>query len=70
MRSPFMPVRVPTAPDAPVPLIRMPRSRTERVGSFALTGMLTMTPVVPLERSEPSVCLQSIVIDLVMLTVP
>ena len=28
----------------------IPRNRTERVGSFALTGMLTMTPVVPLER--------------------
>ena len=65
-----MPVRVPTAPDAPGPLIVSPRSRTERCGSFTPTGMLTMTPVVPDDRIDPIVAVQSMVMDLVIVTVP
>src|SRR5262249_49839671 len=70
LRMPSRPVRVPTVPDAPVPLMLMPRRRTERVGSFAPTGMLTVTPIVPLARIDPYVPVQSIVMDLVMVTVP
>jgi hypothetical protein len=68
--TPLMPVRVPTAPLAPAPLIESPRRVTVRNGSLALTAMLIITPVVPLARIEPKVPVPSSVIDLVTVTAP
>src|SRR3954469_24079310 len=68
--TPFSPVRVPIVPEAPAPLMLSPRSRTVRNGSLALTAMLILTPLVPLARIDPNVLLQSMVMDLVIVTVP
>src|ERR1700754_3075179 len=48
----------------------MPRRRTVRNGSLALTGMLMLKPLVPLASTDPIVPVQSIVMDLVMVKVP
>src|ERR1700712_1682899 len=70
MLMPLRPVRVPIVPDAPVPLMVRPRNRTVRNGSLALTGILMLKPLVPLASTDPSVPLQSMVMDLVMVKVP
>ena len=71
MRMPLMPVRVPTDPLEPAPFMLRLRRRTVLSGSFAFpTGMLMITPVVPLARIEAKTSWQSMVIDLVMVTAP
>ena len=53
-RTPMMPVRVPTVPLGPMPVIERLRRRTVRVGSsVVLEVRLMFTPVVPLARMEP-----------------
>ena len=63
MLMPLRPVLVPTEPEAPVPLMLKPRSRTIRSGSLALPATLMLMPLVKLARIEPNVWRQSIVID-------
>ena len=70
MLTPLRPVRVPIVPDAPVPLMLRPRSRTVLNGSLTLTGILITTPLTPLARIEPKVPLQSMVMDLVIVMLP
>src|SRR2546430_1315370 len=73
MRTPMRPVRVPTVPLAPVPLIERLRSRTVRVGSSVVFVVrLILTPFVPLARIEPKPPpnVPSMVIDFVMVIVP
>ena len=66
-----MPIRVPTVPTEPVPSMLRLRRRTVRNGSLALpAAILMITPLAP-PVSTPAVCSwQSMVIDLVMVTVP
>ena len=55
MLMPLRPVRVPIVPDAPVPLMLMPRSRTVLNGSLALAALLVLTPSRRLARIDPNV---------------
>src|SRR6185436_328303 len=69
---PFRPVRVPTLPLKPIPVMLRFRNRTVRVGSFALTAILIVMPLTPLDvvAPKPAPSPPSKVIDFVIVTVP
>src|SRR5438045_6614560 len=54
----------------PAPLMNSPRRITLIVFGVAVARSLTFTPLVPAARIEPNVPVQSMVIDLVIVTVP
>src|SRR5215216_4764935 len=67
---PWTPVRVPTVPEAPVPLMERLRRMTLRNGSLTFVAMLMLTPLTPEARIEACAPAPSMVMDLVMVMVP